>query len=870
MEPTDFDLNTLLKKHQKNYKSKPRNMTSMAGGVKKRLETNLQNRRNSRMTIFDKIRNMSGCESPVQKPDLKSKSEHRRLQLEKWKEEKERKKKEAAANKPKPFIAGVAHASKIFLPPPPVKSSKAVPSTSGVVGVVTRSQAAKNKTKQKTTEMSSFAPKNSTFKPPVLNIPNIPLLAPVNRNTRKEKINITFKPVLPSSKVEDKDATSKSDKTRVLKNKVDVKNVKSNTHSSRITRASKFSIQSSSSGDFVEISQCESSIAQSSLSSESEVEFQPVVKTAKTSRKSIAKKDLTPKSESSSEEKLRSPENTLNTPAKTNEEPKKISPCVTLSRGKENARREMKKKMEEGLLDEDESNVDSIDDFRRQLASEIERITELCVTWDKILEQTKLPETIQEYVLAAVGQGRLLMSQKMQQFASLVERCAKPEPGTALVTPADLQGFWDMVFMQVENVYIRFKKLEQLRDRGWVEEKPVERMRRPTVQPRLKKNKPNAGPSRLKEMIASARRAKKEQEVQSSMSSSPSVTSSDTESKSFEAGFFCVKSPVRSPARSTPTKPCLLKAVLSNEAKKASASKASASFAMLRASVMSKCVETDGIAPLPQTPLTPINLSATPGRGILKSANKQPSRKSIKVVLFDKSDDSDATANNEPPENGHNVLNFRTYNTSIINVSDEISEQEKRQDVDSVECIGDDVNVPNKRVSDCTNTDNGKENRRKSKEKKKQSKLIRQDAKDVETPSPVKTRNQRMSMRTPLLDIPIKDTSSEKKKLSTDQAPRRSTRSRRSMPRSSADRQTAHFPDGQERRVAATSAASPLDICRTMVLHVSYDATFEAAALLRSKDTNRSIYTTEVTGKASNNTVNPITTVVNTRISQIS
>lgn len=52
-------------------------------------------------------------------------------------------------------------------------------------------------------------------------------------------------------------------------------------------------------------------------------------------------------------------------------------------------------------------------------------------------------------MLGAVGQARLLMSQKLQQFATLVERCARPEPGVALVTPADLHGFWDMVFMQV-------------------------------------------------------------------------------------------------------------------------------------------------------------------------------------------------------------------------------------------------------------------------------------------------------------------------------------------------------------------------------------------------------------------------------------
>ncbi|KAL4719178.1 hypothetical protein ACJJTC_017602 [Scirpophaga incertulas] len=141
------------------------------------------------------------------------------------------------------------------------------------------------------------------------------------------------------------------------------------------------------------------------------------------------------------------------------EEAKKISPNVTMSRGKDNARREFKKKIEEGVLDDDACDIDSVNHFRRQLNSEINRINEMCDVWDNIREQTSLPESIEEAARGAVGQGRLLVSQKLRQFASLVERCARPEPGTALVTPADLQGFWDMVYIQVENIDLRFQEI---------------------------------------------------------------------------------------------------------------------------------------------------------------------------------------------------------------------------------------------------------------------------------------------------------------------------------------------------------------------------------------------------------------------------
>ncbi|KAJ2943524.1 hypothetical protein O0L34_g16633 [Tuta absoluta] len=399
-----------------------------------------------------------------------------------------------------------------------------------------------------------------------------------------------------------------------------------------------------------------------SSSSASDVEKSPVIMT----RKSLATtpKNKIPKSESSSEEKLRSPRSPIElslTPEQM--ESAKISPCVTMSRGKDNARKEMKWKMDEGLLDDDVSDIDSVTHFRKQLSSEIKRMSEMCDTWDKISEQTVLPEPVQEAVLSAVGQCRLLMSQKLQQFASLVERCARPEPGTALVTPADLHGFWDMVFMQVENVDLRFKALEELRQRNWVEDKPVPKKKPLAKKPAKQLAKPTGGASRIREMIAAARKAKQTQPP-----ASPAVNiaapSTDNE-KTFDAGFFSVRSPVRSPAMHSPctprSKPTLLKAVLSSEAKKASNSKSSTPFAMLRASMLAKHAECEGVAPLPQTPQTQHMPLATPGRSILKSAAdlQKSGKKSVKVVLFDASDTESS------PASGVRNKNSDVYDTAL-------------------------------------------------------------------------------------------------------------------------------------------------------------------------------------------------------------
>ncbi|CAH2981522.1 unnamed protein product [Chilo suppressalis] len=688
-----FDLSRLLKNHKK-HKSKPMQFVSVAGGVQKRLETNIKNRKSSRLTVFDNLRNLTNVVgSPARVSDKKSKEEHRRLQLEKWKEEKEKKKREAATQKKKPFLVGLPP-SKVVPPPPPPKP---LPSTSGRV---TRSQsnkaAIKQKAEPKLVKMTkSFAPKHASFQAPqIKNLTVLPKLAPPTK--KKDNIVYKFDPVLPNT-------------------------LKQNTKSTRSKTVSNNTVQP---------------VIRITRTTAKDLENKPKGRNPRIT-KVLSPRSPIPKSESSSEEKLRSPKSPVEipmTPEQIVDEAKKLSPCVTMSRGKDNARKEMKKKIDEGLLDEDTSDMDSVNHFRRQLNSEIKRMTEMCEIWEKIQEQTCLSDSIQELVLSAVGQARLLMTQKLAQFGSLVERCARPDSSQALVTPADLAGFWDMVFMQVENIDMRFKKLEELKSRGWVEDKPVEVKKKVVNKANVNKkpNKPTAGPSRLREMIAAARKAKMEADTSVSTTSLTPVRPS-TESKTFEAGFFSVQSPVRCPApspRVTPAKPTLLKAVLSSEAKK-SASK-STSFAMLRASVLSKNMEHDGIALLPQTP---INLNATPGRSILKSVSISE-KKSSKKVLFDDSD-NDIKENSDSAEEP--FIGFKTLPESDNNADSGVSSM--------------DIEKENKESS------------------RRKSKLFRQEA-VTDDWSPVMTRSRRKSMNTPKEDS---------ENCAQEKTPKRSTRKKKTL-----------------------------------------------------------------------------------------
>lgn len=48
----------------------------------------------------------------------------------------------------------------------------------------------------------------------------------------------------------------------------------------------------------------------------------------------------------------------------------------------------------------------------------------------------------------AVGQARLLMKERFKQFSGLVDDCDLGR-GEKVTTCTDLQGFWDMVYYQV-------------------------------------------------------------------------------------------------------------------------------------------------------------------------------------------------------------------------------------------------------------------------------------------------------------------------------------------------------------------------------------------------------------------------------------
>ncbi|XP_045078698.1 disks large-associated protein 5-like isoform X1 [Coregonus clupeaformis] len=121
--------------------------------------------------------------------------------------------------------------------------------------------------------------------------------------------------------------------------------------------------------------------------------------------------------------------------------------------------------------------------FRSVVVSETESLTEFCQQWESRVDDVSVPEEMCDRMRTAVGQARLLMKERFGQFSGLVDDCELGR-GEKITTCTDLQGFWDMVSYQVEDVNKKFGALKEAESKGWQEEsKPPPRQRKVVKKP---------------------------------------------------------------------------------------------------------------------------------------------------------------------------------------------------------------------------------------------------------------------------------------------------------------------------------------------------------------------------------------------------
>ncbi|XP_064179813.1 disks large-associated protein 5-like isoform X2 [Anguilla rostrata] len=199
--------------------------------------------------------------------------------------------------------------------------------------------------------------------------------------------------------------------------------------------------------------------------------------------------------------------------------------------------------------------------FRSVLASETAQLSSLCEEWHLRPEDSSIPEESRDRIRTAVGQARLLMKERFSQFQGLVDDCELGR-GEKVTTCTDLQGFWDMVYFQVEDVIRKFDALREAESRGWQEEHKSPPRPKKTKKPRPAAAAGKAGAgggasaaarSRLAAVKAAmkAKRAAESAPMETQPDSAPPAAQPDpAQTVVFHGGFFRVESPIRVPGAS--------------------------------------------------------------------------------------------------------------------------------------------------------------------------------------------------------------------------------------------------------------------------------------------------------------------------------
>ncbi|XP_065093895.1 uncharacterized protein mars [Ochlerotatus camptorhynchus] len=99
---------------------------------------------------------------------------------------------------------------------------------------------------------------------------------------------------------------------------------------------------------------------------------------------------------------------------------------------------------------------------------ELKRLQELCDLYKGDLENEEINENGKGLIIAAQGQTNILINKKLSKFKELVGHYERNWSDQKIRTD-DLDGFWLMVSLDLENLDRRFEELRQLKENNWQE-----------------------------------------------------------------------------------------------------------------------------------------------------------------------------------------------------------------------------------------------------------------------------------------------------------------------------------------------------------------------------------------------------------------
>ncbi|XP_063146578.1 disks large-associated protein 5 isoform X2 [Candoia aspera] len=185
--------------------------------------------------------------------------------------------------------------------------------------------------------------------------------------------------------------------------------------------------------------------------------------------------------------------------------------------------------------------------FRNILRSETERLASFCLEWDETIEMD-IPEEAKDLVRTTIGQTRLLMAERFKQFEGLIDNC-EFRRGEKETMCADLDGFWDMVNFQVEDINKKFENLKKLRVNGWQMVDNVQPQRPAKKKPILRRTTKAAGGSAerraARKRLAAVKAAMKNKKKEGLAAEASGRETPKEAERIFDGGFFQIESPAK-------------------------------------------------------------------------------------------------------------------------------------------------------------------------------------------------------------------------------------------------------------------------------------------------------------------------------------
>ncbi|EEB10001.1 hepatoma up-regulated protein, putative [Pediculus humanus corporis] len=109
--------------------------------------------------------------------------------------------------------------------------------------------------------------------------------------------------------------------------------------------------------------------------------------------------------------------------------------------------------------------MNSYEEFRDVLRTERENLDNLSDFWHtKVNSDKNISRDTQGRIRSVVGKTRLLLSEKFKQFEGLIDQ-SENKTSEKEITLNDLQGFWELILIQVNEIKSIYRDLENKKPR---------------------------------------------------------------------------------------------------------------------------------------------------------------------------------------------------------------------------------------------------------------------------------------------------------------------------------------------------------------------------------------------------------------------